>query len=492
MYMKKIFLMAPAALLLVMVFTGCKKILEVKPQSDITEEVFYKNEGDFEPNLAGIYTVMRSLANNITYGTERSEELISASNSRFTVAWSHTLSGSSGAINYAEWYRAIGHCNLLLLKIKDFSFDANPDLKKRILGETYALRAWFYFHLLRVIGDAPLMLDAVIDENVPLLSRSKDTEVMAQINADLDEAIQQFSSAVQFSRSAYPSKYRFAYGSAQALKADAALWNAKVLGGGQGAYETAIAALNEVTQTGLSLNTDFKNVTGTRASNNSEVLLAAYFHRDETPGGNYSKNALAFLSLVQGATNIDQIPYAVSSGNGQGAYQVSPLSKTLFTNAADKRIPYTWVLEMQPTGPKISWITRYPGTKYNDDRIPDNDIIIYRLADILLMRAEAYAGLNDVTNAIKDLDLVRERAGTGAYTGATDQLSVEKEILNERGRELYFENKRWFDLVRFHKAGIIDVYDYVPNLKGKTTPLFWPLNTTVFANNSNIIQTDGY
>lgn len=490
--MRKVFFIIPIALLTATIFSGCKKILEINPQSSITEEVFFHNEGDFEPNLAGIYTVMRSLANNVTYGTERSEELISASNSRFTVAWSQTLSASSGAINYAEWYRAIGHCNLLLLKIKDFSFSSNPDLKKKILGETYSLRAWFYFHLLRVIGDAPLMLDAVVDENVPLLPRSKDTEVMKQIKADLDAAIEQFSSMSQFSKTSYPSKYRFAYGSAQALKADACLWSAKVLGGGQADFQAAVTALNEVMQTGLSLNTDFRNVTGIRAANNNEVLLAAYFQRDETPGGNYSKNALPFLSLVQGATNIDQIPYAVSSGNGQGAYQISPLSKSLFTNAADKRIPSTWVVEMQASGPKISWITKYPGTKYSDDRIPDNDIIIYRLADVLLMRAEAYAGMNDVTNAQNDLNIIRQRAGIGDYTGTADKASIEKEILDERGRELYFENKRWFDLVRFHKGGTINVYEYVPNLKGKTTPLFWPLNTTVLANNSNITQTDGY
>jgi starch-binding outer membrane protein, SusD/RagB family len=490
--MRKFFLIMPVALLTATIFSGCKKILEIDPQSSITEEVFFRNEGDFEPNLVGIYTVLRSLANNVTYGTERSEELISASNSRFTVAWSHTLSPSSGAINYAEWYRAIGHCNLLLLKIQDFPFSSNPDLKKKIVAEAHSLRAWFYFHLLRVIGDAPLMLDAVVDENVPLLPKSNETEVMKQIRADLDIAIEQFSTMGQFSKSSYPSKYRFSYGAAQALKADACLWSAKVLGGGQADFETAIAALNEVMNTGLSLNADFKNVTGIRASNNNEVVLAAYFHRDETPGGNYSKNALPFLSLVQGAANLDQIPYCVSSGNGQGAYQISPLSKSLFTNTADKRIPYTWIVEMQASGPKISWITKYPGTKYSDDRIPDNDIIVYRLADILLMRAEAYAGLNDITNAKNDLDAVRQRAGIGEYTGTADKASIEKEILDERGRELFFENKRWFDLVRFHKGGTINVYTYVPNLQGKTTPLFWPLNTTVLANNSNITQTEGY
>ncbi len=120
----------------------------------------------------GIYTVLRSLANNVTYGMERSEELVSASNSRFTVAWSHTLSPTSGAVNYAEWYRGIGHCNLLLEKIQAFPFAGNPDLKKSIQAEAHALRAWFYFHLIRVIGDAPLMLQAVVDENVPQLPRS--------------------------------------------------------------------------------------------------------------------------------------------------------------------------------------------------------------------------------------------------------------------------------------------------------------------------------
>src|SRR5687767_15081301 len=97
-----------------LVLAGCDKLLEVDPQSTITEETYWQNEGDFEPYVTGIYTYMRTFANNITYGTERGEELISALNSRFGVAWAQTISPSSGAINYNEWYKAIGHCNLLL------------------------------------------------------------------------------------------------------------------------------------------------------------------------------------------------------------------------------------------------------------------------------------------------------------------------------------------------------------------------------------------
>ena len=487
--MRKIFLLLSIPALLTLA-AGCKKILEVTPQSSITEQTYFKSEGDFEPYVAGIYTFMRSFANNVTYGTERSEELIAGSNSRFGVAWSQIITPSSGAINYNDWYKAIGNCNLLLDKIKPFTF-SSVDTKKRIIAETYCLRAYFFFNLTRIIGDAPLMLQAISDENVPLLPRSPATEVMKQIQLDIDTAVIVFKSMSNFSATSYPSKYRFAYGSVMALKADTKLWSAKVLGGGTNDFNDAIAALTEVESTGSSLNTDFKNVSGIRAATNPEDILAAYYQRDET-GANYGINALPFFTIVQGALNIDSIPYVKASGNGQGAYQISAKSKGLFTTSGDKRIPYTWITERQSSGNKISWITKYPGSVYTDDRISDNDIIIYRLADIFLMKAEAYAALNNTTQAITYLQKVRTRAGTGTWSGATDKASVEKEILDERGREFYFENKRWYDLVRFHYGGTINVYTYVPNLVGKTTPLFWPLNTTVLANNSKLKQTDGY
>ncbi|RPD40742.1 RagB/SusD family nutrient uptake outer membrane protein [Chitinophaga barathri] len=494
--MKKIF----PYILGLLIFTSCDALLEVKPESSITEAVYWQNESDFEPYLTGIYPFMRVFANNVTYGTERSEELISALNSRFTVAWAQNLTPSSGALNYADWYKAIGHCNLLLEKIQGFEFASNPDLKKRILAETYCLRAYFYFHLTRIIGDTPLMLEAVTDTEVPLLARSPAPDVLRQIVADLDEAIAQFRSISGFTPALIPSKYRFSYASAQALKADAKLWSAKVLGGGNADLNAAIEAIGEVEKSGATLSADFKTAANSRASSNREMLLAAFFLRDESTaaaGGvpavsHFCVNAFPFETGVQGADNLDSIPFAKTSANGQGAYQISPASRALFTNTADKRIPFTWVTERQGNTLKISWITKFTGTIYPDSRVADNDIPMYRLADIFLMKAEAYAALDQTATAIDYLEKVRLRAGTGEYTGATDKLSVEREILNERGRELFFENKRWYDLVRFHKGGTINVYQYVPNLVGKTTPLFWPLNTTVLANNSLIKQTEGY
>lgn len=496
--MKKIFLFS---LIVVVGLTGCKKLLEITPQSSITEETYFKSEGDFEPYVTGTYAFMRFFANNVVYGTERGDELISALNSRFGVSWTQIITPASGAINYNDWYKAIGHCNLLLDKIQPFEFASNPDTRKKIIAETYCLRAYFYFHLTRVIGDAPLMLTSVVDDNVPLLARSPAKDVIKQVNADLDTAISIYRSMSNFQPSTLPSRYRFAYGSAQAMKADVKLWSAKVLAGGTADLNDAITAINEVEKTGATLNADFKNVTGIRAASNPEVLLAAYFLRDEPTTGNplvpntthYVLNALPYLTGVQGALNLDSLPYCNTTANGQGAYQISLQSRALFNQyPADKRIRYTWITERQASGPKISWITKYSGTKYTDDRVADNDIIMYRLADVFLMKAEAYAALDQTDLAIGYLNKVRLRTGNGDYTGATDKATVEKEILNERGRELFFEQKRWYDLVRFHKGGTINIYTVVPNLVGKTTPLFWPLNTTVLANNGLIKQTEGY
>ena len=496
--MKKIFLFC---LLLAAVMAGCKSILDVAPQSSITDENYFSTEGDFEPYVIGIYPFMRHFANNVTYGTERGEELVSALNSRFGTAWNHVISPTSGAINYNDWYKAIGNCNLLLAKIEPFAFSSNPDLRKKILAETYSLRAYFYFHLSRVIGDAPLMLEAVVGDHVPLLPRSSTAEVFKQINADLDTALNIFRSMSDFKITGYPSKYRFSYGAAQALKADVKLWSAKVLGGGATDLNDAITAIYEVEKTGVALNAEFKDVITTRSATNPEVILSAFFLRDEPTTGisgipnttHYVMNALPYKTGVQGALNLDSLPSCETTANGQGAYQISPASRALFAKyPSDKRIPFTWVTERQASGPKISWITKYPGTKYPDDRVPDNHEIMYRLADLFLLKAEAYAALGQTNPAIEYLNKVRVRTGNGPYSGATDKATVEKEILDERGRELYFENKRWYDLVRFHKGGTIDIYKYIPNLTGKTTPIYWPLNITVLANNNLIKQTEGY
>lgn len=77
----------------------------------------------------------------------------------------------------------------------------------------------------------------------------------------------------------------------------------------------------------------------------------------------------------------------------------------------------------------------------------DGNIIYWRLADLILLRAECRAHL-DMANAVQDLNRVRQRAGLGGYKGALDKKTLLREIFNERDRELFGEICRYFDVVR--------------------------------------------
>ena len=86
------------------------------------------------------------------------------------------------------------------------------------------------------------------------------------------------------------------------------------------------------------------------------------------------------------------------------------------------------------------------------------------MGEVKLLKAEllCYLGGDNVSKAIDAMFSTRNRADIGAYVASSDQKVVQKEILDERGRELCFELKRWPDLMRAHYAGTIDIYDYIP------------------------------
>lgn len=482
--MKTSYIKVAALLALLSTASSCEEMIEVTPQSAITGQVYFQNESDYANYLTGIYAQYRGLVNNDTFGEYRSESLVQGINARFNSSWSQTMTpNNDGAVNYQGWYSIIGNCNLLLKRIEGQVF-GNEAAKRQIQAETLALRAYTYLHLSRIIGDTPIVLDAVEDQNVPAVARTAAPDVYKQIYADLDKAIGLFPTA------GYEAgKYRINKPAAYAIKAEAKLWNAKV-NGVTADLADAVTAVQEVEKSGVSLVANFRDITTKR---NNEIILAAYFDRNETGGGGqYARNALVILNNSAAASNVADLATASSVDNAQSAYQISPLSRTLFeANPTDKRIPSTYIWEVQGGKQTFAWIQKYRGTRYAEDRAADDDVIVYRLGDLYLIAAEALAAQNKGTEALTYLNKVRQRAGIPDFT-VTDKAKLEREIVDERGRELYFENKRWYDLVRAHKAGTINVYEYVPNLRGKTTPLYWPLAQNVLANNKLLVQTQGY
>lgn len=458
--------------------TSCDSLLDIEPRSSITGQVFWQSESDFYPYMTGIYARYRSHVDYMGFGEDRSEMWKQGYNARFTPYWAHNIIPGN-SVDWTAFYGTIGHTNLLLSKIEPFQF-ANPTFKNRIKAEAYAMRAAMYFYIARVYGDVPLVLNPVVDENEPLYSRSPVNEVFQQINSDIDQALSLFP------ESGYINKYRWTKPAVHALRADVKMWSATVLGGGSTDFNEAILSITQVEDSGVSLLSDYGNVFD--LSRNNEIIMSFFLDRSEYSSGSYN-NALLRFDTSQGADNAAQLPMALA---GQQAYTLSPEALTLFVeHPMDGRIPRTYIPEIFNGVIANYWPNKFIGTQYTDTRIADSDIILYRLSDLLLLKAEAFAALGQIDNALEYLNKVRSRANI-PFFNSTDKSLVQKEILDERGRELFHEIKRWYDLRRAHSLGIVDLYQYLPNLRGKSTPLYWAVNVNMMARNEKLVQTEGY
>lgn len=475
----KIKLIKYSIIIFAITFLSCEDMIDITPRSQITGQVFWKEEGDFAPYLTGIYARYRGHIDYMGFGEDRSEMWSQGYNARFTPYWAHNIT-EGNTVQWTGYYGTIGHVNLLLEKIQPFEF-TNPVLKSRIKAESYAMRAAMYFFLARVWGDVPLVLTSVQDENEPLYPRTPVSQIFEQINRDIEEALELFP------EDGYRNKYRWSKPAVYALLADVKMWEATVLEGGSADFTAAIAAIDEVENSGVTLLDNYRDIF--EDSRNDEIIFSFYLDRSEYSSGQYN-HALLRYDTSAAADNADTLPLALA---GQQGYCISSRGLELIEAyyPYDKRIHVTRVPEIFGGVVQNYWPYKFIGTQYADTRIADSDIILYRLSDLLLLKAEAYAALEQPQNALLYLNMVRERSAVPEYT-ETNKALIQKEILDERGRELFHEIKRWYDLRRAHAMGVIDVYEYIPNLMGKTTPLYWAVHVNMLARNEKLVQTTGY
>ena len=134
--------------------------------------------------------------------------------------------------------------------------------------------------------------------------------------------------------------------------------------------------------------------------------------------------------------------------------------------------------------------------------------IVYRLADVLLMKAEALSQMERYIEAFDIITEIRDRAGVGAINIANSPTAYEDAILNERALELAYEGKRWFDLLRMgrrnnyaRKSKLIEIIvSNVPSTQKRilatklTNPKGWylPIYEKEIERNKNLVQNPYY
>jgi starch-binding outer membrane protein, SusD/RagB family len=141
----------------------------------------------------------------------------------------------------------------------------------------------------------------------------------------------------------------------------------------------------------------------------------------------------------------------------------------------------------------VTWINKYIGEVFAGTRVSSSDLIIYRFADAVLMKAEIENALGNTPEALVYLNKIAKRAyGVDNYYAGLTPSQVDDAILNQRILEFVLEGKSWFDIRRFGKA-----FDMIPTLAGREAEnngniLLFPVAQDVINRNRSIIQTEGY
>jgi hypothetical protein len=439
--------------LLIMVSTAssCKKWLDLKPENGIIRQNFWKTKEQVQAAVLGCYASLLGAPAGINdrplpeyffvWGEVRADMLAPSTgitNEELEIMNVNILE-TNGITNWRSVYRTINYCNTVIdfapeVLQNDATF--SQQALDAYLGEAKALRALMYFYLVRSFRDVPLVLKATSsDDQLEQLAKSTGAQVLQQIVKDLSEA--ETTAPLTFNNLTY-DKGRITRYTVNAIQADVYLWMEK--------YPEATAACDKVINSGrfglVSSSTWFTSVFVN--GNSNEGIFEIQFDKQKLN---------TFYTMFR--TRPRFLAANIVSDPSDGLYQVDLQDATKFdirgdgaaANFGDGRI----------------W--KYVGIDFNSIRAAEESYahwIVYRYADILLMKAEALAMAGNGQQALDLVDRIRIRGralntggssgtGTSRNVSPSDTEGILSYILEERSREFAFEGKRWYDLLRFAK-----------------------------------------
>lgn len=471
----------------IIIASACNKILDLEPHNSTFTDAYFSSEQDANTAIAGAYALLRNvlMTGNTwhKYGDIVSGEIsvdgnLDNGNSNIAQGLFTGLNVGSDNWNWQNYYRLLQQVNLIIAKVPDIPDTkfGNVITKQHIIGEAYFLRAFTYFYMSRIWGDVPLKLapDYNADEakNIP---RTAADSVLKQCLADLTVAEQNLSFGYEDEgqRAVRANK-----GSALALEAHIKAW--------QGDYAGAEVAANEVITKGGYQLADSANYEEVFIGKSTEGIFEINIDNGQDEGiallqtdGNYNgyANTLMFPTVYQKG----YIQWPVST------YYVNNIYKDSLTDIRYRKFFYQ-PQSSQGQVIKYSNITYADGSSKSDPRMANN-MNIFRLADIILLRAEALNKLSKDGDALPLLNQIRKRANIPDYTGAGEQLATV--ILEERLRELFYEGQAYFDLVRtrqltnYNESFSSDQFKNGSPLGG----WLWPVDPDMFKDDYTLKQT---
>lgn len=505
--------------MIALAFSSCRKTLELAPEDYFSDGNFWQNESQVTNFMVGLHKQFRDnqfqfiRLGEMRGGGFSNIDRQNTSLNELPIIEQRIDENSTGVGSWAGFYNPILQINLFIQKVEGIGFLAE-DKKNYLLGQAYAMRAYYYFHLLRTYGGVPLRLEPeVLNGNIDPVSlrkaRSTEAEVLAAIKNDINKAVTLFGTA------AMPAdKSQWNVQAALMLKGEVYLWSAKLYNAAADLAE-AKTALNTIT--GPSLQTNFADVFSYGKKNNNEVILAIRFRVGEAEMTNYATFLYSTFnfdgqhykdSLASGPLLVD--PLLIAATNSQQIIQRYGYTFDLFRSydVNDKRRNATFYdyykvnTTVTPRVPTVrnTALVKFIGTIDANKRYFSDDWTVYREADRLLMLAEiTNAEGGDPSQYIKP---IRDRAFAPAVD-PTPFVSSSKDanelaIFAERSKEFVYEGKRWYDIrrMKFGNEPLVFISANHPyGVLDKATQEYktlWPVEPAIWTNDPLVDQTPGY
>lgn len=498
-------------LIIILLSTSCTdKAYELNPVSQISNASFWKKQGDVEAGLIGMYSRLRTQAgaNFFMWGEARSEILgPSVAGPVGQEYWDNVLTPLNVESQYggqsATWqglYSVLHDANLILKHTPNISFVTQPE-KNRALAEAYTTRAFVYYWLVRLWGDVPLVTEPSegYEPETVFKARAPKSEIFKLIKQDINKAIELFPEKWRGDIEDFPpGRCRWSKPAANALRADIYLWTGKRESGGQADFNEALKSLNLIEATNVGLLDNFGSIFTYSNKGNKEIIMSIRFQDLEPSGVPRHTNTLMGMASLFMTSYADAATNLNTPMGGLPHMAPTALVRSQFSNDDSRRdATFYEIYESLPKNNGVktyytSVMKKFHGLATDRSLLEFQDFVLYRYADILLMKAEAKNALGQ--DPSMEINKVRQRAyganfAKYVFVNGT-KVQNDDAILKERLLEFMFESKRWFDLVRFGKA-----FELVPSLKsraGQEGLLLFPIAESELNRNRSLVQNPAY
>jgi len=456
-----------AIALMATIISCSDEYLDVEPKGVFLSGNYYANQEQAYAGLVAVYDVMRKnsggFENMITMMNAGSDDHYAGGGNSSDGAGIQSFSNYS--INpiempvsfWSDHYQGIYRANILLQNLPNVTMEEG--LKNRYIAEAKALRAYYYFNMVRMFGNIPLITEPVSSADMYNVTQSSPEAVYTQIKNDLLDAITALPGTLDMTNEAG----RFTKGAAQALLGKVYLYT----------HENALAAAQlaqvngtpgQTSQYGYKLLDDFNDLWVVDNKFNTEAILEVVHTNVGLSGwgnwGSGSDEGNSVNVMVGPRTYVQITEDAPDLPSGWSFNPVLPelydLLKTdprfeatiLDMKALEEAGSASYIAGYQDTG---YFLNKFTPTKAVEHTGAGDAVLNYRqntyairLADTYLLEAEALGATGTRAQAL--LDAVRARVGLPSIPVSMNA------IMAERRLELAGEGHRWFDLVRTGQA----------------------------------------